>query len=122
MRYKAILAELARKCYPLSIMLIVIGVLVIPFPYLFIHFGLELTNIWWSLLGICSGIVTGSLIVGLGSLVEDIHDISMHTVGYDLEIGDVSENEEEEEYAPEEEGAVDESENAREAEDEETQG
>ena len=85
MRYKAILADLARKRYPLSIMLIVIGVLVIPFPYLFIHFGLEFTNFWWSLFGISSGIVTGSVIVGFGSLVEDIHDISMHTVGYDLE-------------------------------------
>ena len=93
MRYKAILAELARKRYPLSILLMVIGVLVIPFPYLFIHFGLELTDSWWSLLGICSGIVTGSMIVGFGSLVEDIHDISMHTVGYDLEVGDIEEGE-----------------------------
>lgn len=92
MRFKAILAELARKRYPLSIMLIVIGVLVIPFPYLFIHFGLELTNFWFSLLGICGGIVLGSVIIGLGSLVEDIHDISMHTVGYDLEVGDIPED------------------------------
>ena len=92
MRYKAILADLARKRYPLSIMLIIIGVAVIPFPYLFIHFGLEFTNIWWSLFSISSGIVTGSVIIGLGSLVEDIHDISMHTVGYDLEVGDISED------------------------------
>lgn len=113
MRYKAILAELARKRYPLSIMLMVIGVLLIPFPYLFIHFGLELTNFWWSLLGICIGIVNGSLFIGLGSLVEDIHDISMHTVGYDLEITEVPEDalEEEEEVdetqeAPEEKASV----------------
>ena len=92
MRYKAILAELARKHYPLSIMLMVIGVLLIPFPYLFIHFGLEFTNFWWSLLGICIGIVNGSLFIGLGSLVEDIHDISMHTVGYDLEVTEVPED------------------------------
>ena len=92
MRYKAILAELARKRYPLSIMLMVIGVLLIPFPYLFIHFGLEFTNFWWSLLGICIGIVNGSLFIGLGSLVEDIHDISMHTVGYDLEVTEVPED------------------------------
>lgn len=110
MRYKAILAELARKRYPLSIMLMVIGVLLIPFPYLFIHYGLEFTNFWWSLLGICIGIVNGSLFIGLGSLVEDIHDISMHTVGYDLEVTavqeDVGEDDEEEvdetEAAPEE--------------------
>ena len=38
MRYKAILADLARKRYPLSILLIVIGVLVIPFTYLFVHY------------------------------------------------------------------------------------
>lgn len=119
MRYKAILADLARKRYPLSIMLIVIGVLVIPFPYLFIHFGLELTNFWWSMLGICSGVVTGSLIVGLGSLVEDIHDISMHTVGYDLEFGEVSENEEEEEYQPEAEDVNEETEHTPEDVDEE---
>ena len=93
MRYKAILAELARKRYPLSIMLMVIGVLLIPFPYLFIHFGLEFTNFWWSLLGICIGVVNGCLFIGLGSLVEDIHDISMHTVGYDLEITEVPEDE-----------------------------
>ncbi len=93
MRYKAILAELARKRYPLSIMLMVIGVLLIPFPYLFIHYGLEFTNFWWSLLGICIGVVNGSLFIGLGSLVEDVHDISMHTVGYDLEITEVQEDE-----------------------------
>ena len=93
MRFKAILADVARKRYPLSIMLMVIGVLVIPFPYLFIHFGLELTNFWWSLMSICTGIVSGSLIVGLGSLVEDVHDISMHTMGYDLEMGEIPEEE-----------------------------
>ena len=91
MRFKAVLAEAARKRYPLSILLMVIGVLVIPFPYLFIHFGLELTSFWWSALGICIGIVAGCLIVGLGSLVEDVHDISMHTAGYDLELGDLPE-------------------------------
>ena len=93
MRLKAILAEEARKRYPLSVLLMVLGVLIIPFPYLFIHFGLELLNIWWSALGIVVGIVLGCLIVGLGSLVEDIHDISMHTVGYDLELGELSEEE-----------------------------
>ena len=51
MRYKAILADLARKRYPLSIMLIVIGVAVIPFPYLFIHFWtgvhqLQVVAVW----------------------------------------------------------------------------
>ena len=111
MRYKAILAELARKRYPLSIMLMVIGVLLIPFPYLFIHFGLELTNFWWSLLGICIGIVNGSLFIGLGSLVEDIHDISMHTAGYDMELGELPEEAYDEAYeeasdeVPAEEGA-----------------
>ncbi len=91
MRLKAILAEAARKRYPLSVMIIIIGILVIPFPYLFIHFGLEQVNIWWSLLGICLGVVLGALIIGLGSLVEDIHDISMHTMGFDLELGELPE-------------------------------
>jgi hypothetical protein len=115
MRYKAILAELARKRYPLSIMLMVIGVLLIPFPYLFIHFGLEFTNFWWSLLGICIGIVNGSLFIGLGSLVEDIHDISMHTVGYDLEVTAVQEDvgEDDEEEVDETEAAPEENEPAK---------
>ena len=94
MRFKAILAEEARKRYPLSVLLMVMGVLVMPFPYLFIHFGLELLDFWWSALGICIGIVAGCLIVGLGSLVEDIHDISMHTVGFDLEWTEPDEEEE----------------------------
>ena len=45
MRFKAILAEEARKRYPLSILLIVVGLLAIPFPYLFIRFGLELGDV-----------------------------------------------------------------------------
>ena len=98
MRLKAILAEVARKRYPLSIMIIVVGILAIPFPYLFIHFGLELNDFWYSALGICAGVVLGSLIIGLGSLVEDIHDISMHTMGYDLEFGELQEDDFEEEY------------------------
>ena len=102
MRFKAILAEEARKRYPLSVLLMVMGVLVMPFPYLFIHFGLELLDFWWSALGICIGIVAGCLIVGLGSLVEDIHDISMHTVGFDLELGELSEEEWDEEPYEEE--------------------
>ena len=96
MRLKAILAEEARKRYPLSVLLMIMGILVIPFPYLFIHYGLELMEIWWSALGIVIGIVLGCALVGLGSLVEDIHDISMHTVGYDLELGELPEEEPEE--------------------------
>lgn len=89
MRLKAILADIARKRYPLSILIIVVGVLVIPFPFLFICYGLELAGAWWAILGIVTGIVTGSIVIGLGSLVEDIHDISMHTMGYDLEFGEI---------------------------------
>ena len=93
MRFKAILAEAARKRYPLSIMLFVISVLVIPFPYLFIRFGLELTSAWWTAFGIVLGIVVAGLMAGLASLVEDIHDISMHTVGFDLEVSEPEEPE-----------------------------
>ena len=92
MRFKAILAEAARKRYPLSILLMVVGVLAIPFTYLFVHFGLELTSLWWTVLSIGLGVVIGCAMIGLGSLVEDIHDISMHTVGYDLEVGEVPED------------------------------
>lgn len=93
MRFKAILAEAARKRYPLSVMLFVISVLVIPFPYLFIRFGLELTSGWWTAFGIVLGIVLAGLMAGLASLVEDIHDISMHTVGFDLEVAEAEEAE-----------------------------
>lgn len=88
MRFKAILAEEARKRYPLSILLMVLGVLVIPFSYLFVRFGLELTSLWWTILGLGVGVIVGCALIGLGSLVEDIHDISMHTVGFDLELGE----------------------------------
>lgn len=102
MRFKAILAEAARKRYPLSILLMVIGVLAIPFPYLFVHFGLELTTVWWTILSIGLGVILGCVIIGLGSLVEDVHDISMHTVGFDLELGELDEEDyEDEEDAPE---------------------
>ena len=102
MRFKAILAEAVRKRYPLSILLMVIGVLAIPFPYLFVHFGLELTTVWWTILSIGLGVILGCVIIGLGSLVEDVHDISMHTVGFDLELGELDEEDyEDEEDAPE---------------------
>ena len=93
MRFKAILAEQARKRYPLSILLIVVGVLAIPFSYLFVRFGLELTSGWWTILGIGVGVIVGCAMIGLGSLVEDIHDISMHTVGFDLELSDLPDEE-----------------------------
>ena len=106
MRFKAILAEAARKRYPLSILLMVIGVLAIPFPYLFVHFGLELTTVWWTILSIGLGVILGCVIIGLGSLVEDVHDISMHTVGYDLEIGEIPEDENPEDAEADEAQAV----------------
>ena len=102
MRFKAILAEEARKRYPLSILLMVVGVLSIPFTYLFMRFGLELTGTWWTVLSIALGVIVGCAMIGLGSLVEDVHDISMHTVGFDLELGELDEEDyEDEEDAPE---------------------
>ena len=108
MRFKAILAEAARKRYPLSILLIVLGILIIPFPWLFIRFGLELTGAWWTVLGICIGLFAGCGMIGLGSLVEDIHDISMHTVGYDLEVTEVPEDALDEEEVDETQAAPEE--------------
>ena len=105
MRFKTILAEEARKRYPLSILLMVVGVLTIPFPFLFIRFGLELTGAWWTVLGIGLGVLLGCAMIGLGSLVEDIHDISMHTVGFDLEMGDIEIVEDEDEEAVPEDAA-----------------
>ena len=103
MRFKAILAEEARKRYPLSILLMVVGVLAIPFTWLFMRYGLELTGTMWTLLSLGIGVIVGCAMIGLGSLVEDIHDISMHTVGFDLELGDVEVEEyDEEEEMPEE--------------------
>lgn len=102
MRFKAILADIARKRYPLSILILAVGVLVVPFTYLLFRFGLELTDGWWPFLSIGIGVIAGCAMVGLGSLVEDIHDISMHTMGYDLELGEPEEPEyEEEPVAPE---------------------
>ena len=74
MRFKAILAEAARKRYPLSVMLFVISVLALPFLAL--------------------GIVVAGLLAGVASIVEDVHDVSMHTVGFDLEWTEPDEEEE----------------------------
>ena len=104
MRFKAILAEEARKRYPLSILLMVVGVLAIPFTWLFMRYGLELTGTMWTLLSLGIGVIVGCAMIGLGSLVEDIHDISMHTVGFDLEMGEIEIVQDEEAEAPEEAG------------------
>ena len=101
MRFKAILAEEARKRYPLSILLMVVGVLAIPFTWLFMRYGLELTGTMWTLLSLGIGVIVGCAMIGLGSLVEDIHDISMHTVGFDLEMGEIEFVPDDEEEAPE---------------------
>ncbi len=112
MRFKAILAEEARKRYPLSILLMVVGVLAIPFTWLFMRYGLELTGTMWTLLSLGIGVIVGCAMIGLGSLVEDIHDISMHTVGFDLEMGEI-------EFVPDDEDDMPESaEEAPEADDE----
>ena len=102
MRFKAILADEALKRYPLSIMLFVVGILTIPFSYLFVRFGLELDGAWWTILGTGVGVIVGCALIGLGSLVEDIHDISMHTRGYDLELGEMDEEYDEDEEQAEE--------------------
>ncbi len=115
MRFKAILAEEARKRYPLSILLMVVGVLIIPLSYLFVRFGLELTSGWWTVLGIGVGVIVGCAMIGLGSLVEDIHDISMHTVGFDLELGELPEEELDEEDAPNEDAQEQDAPEAQEA-------
>ena len=112
MRFKAILAEEARKRYPLSILLMVVGVLAIPFTWLFMRYGLELTTAWWTAFGIALGIVVAGLLAGVASIVEDVHDVSMHTVGFDLEMGEI-------EFVPDDEDDMPESaEEAPEADDE----
>ena len=116
MRFKAILAEEARKRYPLSILLMVVGVLSIPFTYLFMRFGLELTGTWWTVLSIALGVIVGCAMIGLGSLVEDVHDISMHTVGFDLEMGDIEILEDEDADEEEEQAESEEAPEAGEAE------
>lgn len=100
MRFKAILEQEARKLYPISILIFVVGLLQIPGSYLLVHFALGLKTVWWTVLSILFGLLVCCLMTGLASIVEDIHDIKMHTAGYDMEF---SEYEYEDEDLPEEE-------------------
>ena len=66
---------LARETLPplrefVSILLIVVGLLAIPFPYLFIHFGLELGGTWWTILGIGLGVILGCVILFLSYVFQ----------------------------------------------------
>ncbi len=108
MRFRAILEEQARKRYPLSILMYVVGVLVIPGAYLVARFGFDLTTPRWTVISIGIGLFLCCVMLGLGSIVEDMHDIMMHTVGYDLEITDLPEEEYPDEEDAEEQPAEEE--------------
>ena len=84
MRLRATLFDEALRLYPLAVLINVVGVLMIPGMFCLFRFGLLLTSLRWALVSIGLGIVACCVMLALGSLVEDVHDIKMHTMSYDL--------------------------------------
>ena len=85
MRLRAIYSEEARKPYPIAILIDVVGVLLVPGVFLAFRYGLELTTPWMTAISIGLGLVLCCVMIGLGSIVEDVHDIMTHTIGYVVE-------------------------------------
>ena len=84
MRLRATLYDEALRLYPLAVMINVVAVLLVPGMFCLFRFGLLLTSLRWALLSLGLGIVACCLMLALGSLVEDVHDIKMHTMSYDV--------------------------------------
>lgn len=84
MRLRATLYDEALRLYPLAVLINVVGVLMIPGMFCLFRFGLLLTSLRWALVSVGVGIVACCIMLALGSLVEDVHDIKMHTMSYDV--------------------------------------
>ena len=93
MRLRATFYDEALKLYPLAVFINVVGVLLVPGMFCLFRFGLLLTSLRWALLSLGLGIVACCLMLALGSLVEDVHDIKMHTMCFDLEEPDTESEE-----------------------------
>lgn len=84
MRLRATLYDEALRLYPLAVMINVVGILMVPGMFCLFRFGLLLTSLRWALVSLGLGIVACCIMLALGSLVEDVHDIKMHSMSYDV--------------------------------------
>ena len=85
MRLRATFYDEALRLYPLAILINVVGALLVPGMFCLFRFGLLLTSLRWTLISIGLGLVACCLMLAVGSIVEDVHDIKMHTMCFDLE-------------------------------------
>ena len=85
MRLRATFYDEALKPYPLAVLINIVGVLMVPGMFLLFRFGFNLASARWTFVSIALGLIACCVMLGLGSLVEDVHDIKMHTMCFDLE-------------------------------------
>ena len=85
MRLRATFYDEALRLYPLAVLINVVGALLVPGMFCLFRFGLLLTSLRWTLISIGLGLVACCLMLAVGSIVEDVHDIKMHTMCFDLE-------------------------------------
>ena len=85
MRLRATFYDEALKLYPLAVLINVVGVLLVPGMFCLFRFGLLLSSLRWTFVSIGLGVIACCVMLALGSLVEDVHDIKMHTMCFDLE-------------------------------------
>lgn len=85
MRLRATFYDEALKPYPLAVLINIVGVLMVPGMFLLFRFGFNLASARWTFVSIALGLIACCVMLGLGSLVEDVHDIKMHTMCFDVE-------------------------------------
>ncbi len=85
MRLRATFYDEALKPYPLAVLINIVGILLVPGMFLLFRFGLALVSTRWTLVSIGLGLIACCIMLALGSLVEDVHDIKMHTMCFDVE-------------------------------------
>ena len=85
MRLRATFYDEALRPYPLAVLINIVGILLVPGMFFLFRFGLLLRSLRWTLVSIGVGLIACCVMLALGSLVEDVHDIKMHTMCFDLE-------------------------------------
>ncbi len=85
MRLRATFYDEALRPYPLAVLINIVGILLVPGMFFLFRFGLLLRSLRWTFVSIGLGLIACCVMLALGSLVEDVHDIKMHTMCFDLE-------------------------------------
>ncbi len=85
MRLRATFYDEALRPYPLAVLINIVGILLVPGTFCLFRFGLLLNSMRWTFVSIGVGLIACCVMLALGSLVEDVHDIKMHTMCFDVE-------------------------------------